>query len=172
MQYDLHCISKVHCRHNLLLHCVIQEKHDIPHHAIWITISCYAADTVLPARLIVIGSCRGPADQARIDALKEKVEALGLQVCTKKFTADCTDNSHPPLLLMTTLISLLPKGLPIPCSIPVAAWKICNQKCLQQTLKGVHGNHIADQSSLPSIKSDRMLWSLLSTSALMSSAAC
>lgn len=39
-----------------------------------------AASILLSAKLIVIGSCRGPADQARIDALKEKVLDLGLQV--------------------------------------------------------------------------------------------
>lgn len=39
-----------------------------------------AVENVLSVRLIMVGSCRGPADQSRIDTLKKKALELGLQV--------------------------------------------------------------------------------------------
>lgn len=39
-----------------------------------------AEGSVLAARLVLVGSCRGPADQKRIDDLKSLVKDLGLEV--------------------------------------------------------------------------------------------
>jgi hypothetical protein len=44
------------------------------------TINIFAEGNVMAAHLVMLGSCRGAADQARIDALKARVKVLGLQV--------------------------------------------------------------------------------------------
>lgn len=72
-----------------------------------------AATSVLLAQLVIVGGCRGPADEARLEALKDRARKLGLQV------------NYPLSLLWMTLIHVVRqqyvpyKGIDLPSS-PVA----------------------------------------------------
>ena len=62
-------------------HALLQGSFSRPFHDVHTEcLPALAAHSVLSARLVMIGSCRGPADQERIDRLKHSVQELDLQV--------------------------------------------------------------------------------------------